>query len=212
MKISRFPKEKSSAVIGKLDYQKSNRTVCLGIFSNGMESHDNVDAANDAHSGFIIFNRFARMAQTMPSVPRPSYYSFDAVDGHLYDSLGIAWSPCNPDYDPGPPPPPKPPKPPKASKTAPATNEVAVGGSAPTQVNRPPPRLRPSMDKGHRNPEIGGVNYHSSSSRRSYPPKDDIRLATANDTEQPSRTRRSHGRRPPRRRGSGGGYGRDQSL
>jgi len=102
MNSSRFPKGKFNAVIGKLYYQTSNKTVCLNVFLRYKETHVDLDAANDAHSGLVIFNRFSKMAKAMPSIPKPSYYSFDSINGRLFDSAGIAWSPSNPEYDPGP--------------------------------------------------------------------------------------------------------------
>jgi len=52
----------------------------------------------------------------MNPTPKEIYYSFDCINGRLYEpSSNFTWSPHNPDYDPGPPPPPQLPKPPKAS-------------------------------------------------------------------------------------------------
>ena len=140
------------------------------------------------------------MARTMPSRPKPTYYSFDAVDGRLLNSSGIAWSPSNPEYDPGPPPSPKPPKPPRALKSTPAANGVAVKTSA--VVSAPavqPSRTRNPNDIDHRKTELGSARPFSSSSRRSYPPVDNGHAA---NSEQP-RTRPSH-RRARNRGGSGG--------
>ncbi|RDB28430.1 Werner Syndrome-like exonuclease [Hypsizygus marmoreus] len=71
-------------------------------------------AGNDAHAGFVIYERLAAMALSMEKIPKPAYYSFDAVRGRLCEPSGMHWMSYNPDYDPGPPPPPKPPKPPTA--------------------------------------------------------------------------------------------------
>src|SRR5882762_2347907 len=139
MNSSRFPKGKFNAVIGKLYYQTSNKTVCLNVFLRYKETHVDLDAANDAHSGLVIFNRFSKMAKAMPSIPKPSYYSFDSINGRLFDSAGIAWSPSNPEYDPGPPPPPKPPRPPKPTTATNGRTDKAPA-SASVQVYRPPPK------------------------------------------------------------------------
>ena len=159
-----------------------------------------IDAANDAHSGFIIYSRFTAMAQIMPSAPKSVYYSFDAINGRLLDSSGVPWSPSNPEYDPGPPPPPKPPKPPRAPKSA--TDSAAVMAPLPvsTQAKRPTPRARTSFDKSG--------NY-SFSNRRPYLPVDDSLLPLRNGTEQSSRTRRSYG---SRRRGGSAAYGQGPSV
>jgi hypothetical protein len=68
------------------------------------------DAANDAHSGLLIYTRLAALLSTLPTTPLPTYYTFDLVSGYLATPTGAQWFPSNPDYDPGPPPPPKPPK------------------------------------------------------------------------------------------------------
>lgn len=55
-------------------------------------------------------------------LPSVSCYTFDCVDGRLYDPnpvndfLTLPWQPHNPDYDPGPPPPPRVPKDDKEKK------------------------------------------------------------------------------------------------
>ncbi|KAG6834765.1 hypothetical protein H0H93_007548 [Arthromyces matolae] len=71
-------------------------------------------AANDAHAGFILYQRLDRMAKALHRVPKTIYYTFNAVRGNLCDFSGEHWNCRNPDYDPGPPPPPKLPKPPTA--------------------------------------------------------------------------------------------------
>ncbi|KAG6869170.1 hypothetical protein C0993_012269 [Termitomyces sp. T159_Od127] len=65
-------------------------------------------AANDAHAGFVLYQRLSAMAKAMSKVPKPVYYSFDIVRGCLCEPSGMHWNCHNPDYDPGPPPPPKP--------------------------------------------------------------------------------------------------------
>lgn len=65
-------------------------------------------AANDAHAAYTIYTRLQEMAQAMVPSPHPDWYSFSCVGGHMYDRLShFAWTPTNPNYDPGPPPPPK---------------------------------------------------------------------------------------------------------
>ncbi|KAF9459441.1 ribonuclease H-like domain-containing protein, partial [Collybia nuda] len=64
-------------------------------------------AGNDAHSGYIIYEKLIAMSNLMPIPPKPVYYTFDAVRGRLCEPSGIHWFAFNPDYDPGPPPPPK---------------------------------------------------------------------------------------------------------
>ncbi|EPQ60975.1 ribonuclease H-like protein, partial [Gloeophyllum trabeum ATCC 11539] len=64
-------------------------------------------AANDAHSGFIIYTKLIAMAELVQPKPLPLYYTFDVSEGLLVDTSGQPWSPMNPNYDPGPPPPPK---------------------------------------------------------------------------------------------------------
>jgi hypothetical protein len=137
------------------------------------------------------------MAHAMASVPNPTYYSFNAINGHFFDSSGIAWSPSNPEYDPGPPPPPKPPKLPSAPKATATTDVAAVKASASIsiQVNRPPLKTRTSFDK------TDGINQQSSSSHRSCLPVEDSRLALVNSADPPSRTKKSQ-RRPRGQRGN----------
>ncbi|KAH0590366.1 Werner syndrome ATP-dependent helicase like protein [Termitomyces sp. J132] len=69
-------------------------------------------AANDAHAGFVLYQRLSAMANAMTKVPKPVYYTFSLIRGYLCEPSGVQWICHNPDYDPGPPPPPKPPKPP----------------------------------------------------------------------------------------------------
>ncbi|KAI0639038.1 ribonuclease H-like domain-containing protein [Trametes polyzona] len=68
-------------------------------------------AANDCHAGLTLYTRLAAMAATMSPVPQTVWYTFDTINGFLYQpSSGTVWHPFNPYYDPGPPPPPRPPK------------------------------------------------------------------------------------------------------
>jgi len=71
-------------------------------------------ASNDAHAGYVLYQRLIYMANAMEKVPKPVYYTFDAVRGRLCEPTGMHWNSYNPDYDPGPPPPPKAPKEPTA--------------------------------------------------------------------------------------------------
>ncbi|KAI0823109.1 ribonuclease H-like domain-containing protein, partial [Trametes gibbosa] len=60
-------------------------------------------AANDAYAGLTLYTRLAAMATTMSSAPQAVWYTFDTVNGILYEpSSGVLWRPHNPFYDPGP--------------------------------------------------------------------------------------------------------------
>ncbi|OJT14022.1 Werner Syndrome-like exonuclease [Trametes pubescens] len=68
-------------------------------------------AANDSHAGLTLYTRLSAMATTMDPVPQTVWYTFDTINGFLYQpSSGTVWHPFNPYYDPGPPPPPRPPR------------------------------------------------------------------------------------------------------
>ncbi|KAI0666299.1 ribonuclease H-like domain-containing protein [Trametes maxima] len=68
-------------------------------------------AANDCHAGLTLYTRLAAMAATTTPTPQRVWYTFDTIQGFLYQpSSGIVWHPFNPYYDPGPPPPPRPPR------------------------------------------------------------------------------------------------------
>ncbi|KAG6866837.1 hypothetical protein C0991_008773 [Blastosporella zonata] len=71
-------------------------------------------AGNDAHAGFLLYQKLITMANALDKVPKPVYYSFNFVRDNFCEPSGMHWNCHNPDYDPGPPPPPKPPKPPTA--------------------------------------------------------------------------------------------------
>jgi len=60
-------------------------------------------ACNDAHAGYVIYNKLMAMAQSMTITPKPVYYKFDAVRGRFCEPSGMYWAAFNPDYDPGPP-------------------------------------------------------------------------------------------------------------
>ncbi|KIK26590.1 hypothetical protein PISMIDRAFT_8928 [Pisolithus microcarpus 441] len=84
-------------------------------------------AANDAHAAYTIYIRLQEMAQTMIPSPHLDWYSFSCVGGDMFDRLGhSAWTPTNPNYDPGPPPPPKD----KCSKDD--QNSLELANSVPT--------------------------------------------------------------------------------
>jgi hypothetical protein len=84
-------------------------------------------AANDAHSAFTIYSKFAKMAQTMAATPKPIYYSFDAINGLLCKPSGAPWSPVNPDYNPSL-------LPPNSTLT---TNKARVKTAAPVTISKP---------------------------------------------------------------------------
>ncbi|KAG6902321.1 hypothetical protein C0995_001700 [Termitomyces sp. Mi166 len=121
-------KGKYSAPLGlaRLVEAYESRTLPKGTISR--------NAANDAHAGFMIYQRLSAMAHSMSKVPKPVYYSFSIVQGFLCEPSGIHahWNYHNPDYDPGPPPPPKPPKPPTARDIRKANARAAtrLGGTA----------------------------------------------------------------------------------
>lgn len=60
-------------------------------------------ASNDAHAGYVIYNTLLMKAQLMTTIPKPVYYTFDAVRGRLCEPSGMYWCAFNPEYDPGPP-------------------------------------------------------------------------------------------------------------
>ncbi|KAG5652280.1 hypothetical protein H0H81_005540 [Sphagnurus paluster] len=122
-------------------------------------------AANDAHAGFLIYERLMTMANAMDKVPSPAYYSFDCVRGRLCEPTGMHWNCYNPEYDPGPPPPPKAPKAPRASPISGAESHtprapvtvrdarIAVAAAI-TRVSAMTPRLTPD-DNSKTNPPRG---------------------------------------------------------
>lgn len=61
------------------------------------------DASNDAHAGYVIYNTLLMKGQLMTTIPKPVYYTFDAVRGRLCEPSGMYWCAFNPEYDPGPP-------------------------------------------------------------------------------------------------------------
>ncbi|KAF7982105.1 hypothetical protein HWV62_30437 [Athelia sp. TMB] len=94
-------------------------------------------AANDAHSGLIVFERLSAMAQAMSPAPKRAYFSFDAINGtllHTSSAARVPWMAANPEYDPGPPPPPRPPREPRAEFLV--SNGASYGGDG--QSVRPP--------------------------------------------------------------------------
>jgi len=120
-------------------------------------------AANDAHSGFIIYCKFAEMAQAMAVAPKSIYYSFNAVDGLLCEPSGTPWAPVNPDYDPGPPPPPKPPKPTQTAESAPDAS-AETKAAAPMSIRKPPLLTPAALDLDRRRLDKinGGSGYYLS--------------------------------------------------
>ncbi|KAJ7225856.1 ribonuclease H-like domain-containing protein, partial [Mycena pura] len=67
----------------------------------------------DCYAGYDLCMRLLPMIHTLPKIPDPLCYTFDAIRGRLCEPSGATWSPFNPEYDPGPPPPPRLPKAPK---------------------------------------------------------------------------------------------------
>lgn len=149
MKSSRFLREKFNEVTGKLHCPQCNKTVSL---RHMLERLDNLiigktDAANDAHSGFVIYCRFAKMAREMRLPPKPVYYSFDTINGLLYEPSStpwapVTWAPVNPRYDPGPPPPPKILKAGDANTTRVKSRGAGSYSSPPRRSNSNPERGR----------------------------------------------------------------------
>jgi hypothetical protein len=107
MKIVVYLKEKLLEAIGNLCLALRNKNVCLIIYNVFLGPHSRyiTDACNDAHAGYVIYNKLMLMAQSMTTIPKPVYYKFDAVRGRLCEPSGMFWPAFNPDYDPGPPPP-----------------------------------------------------------------------------------------------------------
>jgi hypothetical protein len=66
---------------------------------------DMTDASNDAHAAYVIYTKLIMSSQSMTTIPKSVYYTFDAVRGRLCEPSGMYWSAFNPDYDPGPLPP-----------------------------------------------------------------------------------------------------------
>ncbi|KAH9836533.1 uncharacterized protein C8Q71DRAFT_46832 [Rhodofomes roseus] len=62
-------------------------------------------AANDSHSGYILYCRLAAMAAAMFPPPLIPWYTFDFIGRALNPESGMEWVMANPNYDPGPPPP-----------------------------------------------------------------------------------------------------------
>lgn len=124
-------------------------------------------AANDAHSGLIVFTRFADMAKVMESEPKRLYYTFDAIEGLLLQpSSTDKWVAANPEYDPGPPPPPRPPRPPREPKAEFLITNSNGGGGGDNQAPRPQrqpwspnprqPRFQPSAAGNERQSDAPG--------------------------------------------------------
>ncbi|KAK7694245.1 hypothetical protein QCA50_001425 [Cerrena zonata] len=66
-------------------------------------------AANDCHSGYMIYTRLLQRLPAVVPPPERKYYTFDCLDGYLHspcmsNETGLLWEPWNPNYDPGPPP------------------------------------------------------------------------------------------------------------
>ncbi|KAI6136857.1 ribonuclease H-like domain-containing protein [Pisolithus sp. B1] len=99
--LARLLQTYHGTTLSKGKVQRSNWEISLSFAQQNY-------AANDAHSAYTIYVRLQEMAQTMIPSPHPDWYSFSCVGGDLYDRLSrFAWTPTNPNYDPGPPPPPK---------------------------------------------------------------------------------------------------------
>jgi hypothetical protein len=130
--------EKLSLPKGKI--QRSNWEAPLSAMQQDY-------AANDAHSGFVIYCRFAKMAREMRLPPKPVYYSFDTINGLLYEPSStpwapVTWAPVNPRYDPGPPPPPKILKAGDANTTRVKSRGAGSYSSPPRRSNSNPERGR----------------------------------------------------------------------
>ncbi|KAG6910591.1 hypothetical protein DXG01_009542 [Tephrocybe rancida] len=99
----------------------------------GVLSNKEVDyAGNDAHAGFLLYQRLWVMANLVDKVPKPVYYSFNFVRGNFCEPSGMHWNCHNPDYDPGPPPPPKPLKPPTARDVRRAAARAVASSGTPS--------------------------------------------------------------------------------
>ncbi|KZT19395.1 ribonuclease H-like protein [Neolentinus lepideus HHB14362 ss-1] len=110
-------------------------------------------AANDAHSGWLMYTRLIALADTVEPKPLQVYYTFDVSQGRLYDpgSTSLPWSPTNPNYDPGPLPPPKEKKDKRERKPRPPRDgaQAAEGAREVADAIRQqrPPRRRPGRPK-----------------------------------------------------------------
>ncbi|KAI0080064.1 ribonuclease H-like protein [Panus rudis PR-1116 ss-1] len=87
-------------------------------------------AANDCHSGFMLYKRLMRMLPFVTPVPQRIYFTFDCMYGYLYepsiDQPAKLWQPHNPFYDPGPLPEPKP-KDESQTSTSPIASSSTAG-------------------------------------------------------------------------------------
>ena len=121
------------------------------------------DAGNDAHAGFIVYQRLIAMGQSMTKIPNPIYYSFDAIRGSLCQPSGLPWISHNPDYDPGPPPPPKQPKSAVSTEdginppSSPPPGLPAQTMSNPSPVSNRKTRSRPRARHRHKLGSNGGA-------------------------------------------------------
>lgn len=64
-----------------------------------------IDAGNDAHAGYTLYNRLQSMITLMQTPPDATWFSFNNHAGFLCNEDGHPWHPINPNYDPGPLPP-----------------------------------------------------------------------------------------------------------
>jgi len=160
-------------------------------------------AANDAHAGYVLYVRLLAMLHAMPKgkVPKPSYYSFDAIRGRLCEPSGIMWNPYNPAYDPGPPPSPPPPRPPKAETSAGQAKAASVPTT--TAPRKPHPRVSkgPFVQRIQSTPLSGSTD--TSRSRSSFSVSQVPRTVTsgqARSAAQSGQHSTGRRRRPPRAR------------
>ncbi|TFY70078.1 hypothetical protein EVJ58_g59 [Rhodofomes roseus] len=99
--MSSFP-EKLSEVLGSPQYVKAGVAIKETPADQCILQQD---AANDSHSGYILYCRLAAMAAAMFPPPLIPWYTFDFIGRALNPESGMEWVMANPNYDPGPPPP-----------------------------------------------------------------------------------------------------------
>ncbi|TFK57491.1 ribonuclease H-like protein [Heliocybe sulcata] len=161
-------------------------------------------AANDAHSGWLIYTRLIAMADAIEPKPLEVYYTFDVSQGRLYDpgSKSLPWSPMNPNYDPGPLPPPKEKKDRKDRKPRAPRNGQSVAGSSQAIDNAAPSRQQqPARRKPPRRPKETGPTSASVNIMQGAVTTEGVAIHTT-PMVHPDNTGRGRGR------GRGGGRGR----
>ncbi|KAJ7770790.1 ribonuclease H-like domain-containing protein [Mycena maculata] len=122
---------------------------------------------SDGHAGYTLYMKLSSMLHSIPKIPSPTCYTFDAVRGRLCEPSGMTWTPFNPDYDPGPPPPPRPPMPAQSTGSSTSHGAVALSpGYGSSRLKRPlAPDSGPSVSTGNH------AGARDNSKRQRYRPR-----------------------------------------